>query len=93
MFALSAFKKDQDKTLQFQSSLARLPVPSLKSSLDRYIKSLKPILLQRAQQTSLTNITAEVTQREEWAKDFMKEGGLGNTLQQRLTGKSLPGQI
>lgn len=87
MFALSAYKLDQPKTLQFQSTLPRLPVPSLDASIHRYLKSLTPLLLEKSSKDAKTNPATELKQREEWAKDFIKPGGLGMTLQERLRGE------
>lgn len=90
MFALSAFKQNQPKTLQFQKTLPRLPVPALSSSLERYIKSLRPILLEKALKEGKgpESVDAELKKREEWAADFTKQGGLGWLLQERLKGAS-----
>ena len=90
MFALSAYKQDQPKTLQFQKTLPRLPIPALSSSLERYIKSLRPILLEKALKEGKgpESVAAELKKREEWAADFTKPGGLGRVLQERLKGAS-----
>lgn len=89
MQALRPYSTGQPKTLQFQKDLARLPVPSLPASLERYVKSLKPILLERALKAgkSVESVEAELAQRDEWAKDFGKQGGLGKVLQERLKGE------
>lgn len=88
MFALSAYRPDQPKTLQFQRELKHLPVPTLEASTERYVHSLRPILLERALKAGKpeTSIGAELETRREAAKDFMKPGGLGQTLQARLIG-------
>lgn len=88
MFASTQYKAGQPKTLQFQATLPRLPVPSLASSMDRYVTSLRPVLLEKALQEGKgpAYVEAELDQRRAWAADFIKHGGLGQTLQERLTG-------
>ena len=90
MNAALAYREGQPKTLSFQKSLPRLPVPTLAASLERYVKSLRPILLQRALAAGKDeqSVELEVQQRKIWAADFMKQGGLGATLQERLHGQS-----
>lgn len=89
MFALSAYKQGQAPTLSRQKELPRLPVPPLDKSLERYIKSLRPLLLQQALQdgTGEESVEAGIKQRQEWAEDF--ETGLGRLLQERLKGELL----
>ncbi|SCV74232.1 BQ2448_6664 [Microbotryum intermedium] len=86
MFALTPYKSNQAPTLSRQKELARLPIPTLEASTQRYLKSLKPFLLQEAQQAGKGEEAAqkELEKRQEWAKDFLKEGGLGRLLQERL---------
>ena len=89
MNAALAYREGQPKTLSFQKSLPRLPVPTLAASLERYVKSLRPILLQRALVAGKgeDSVELELQQRKVWAADFMKQGGLGATLQERLHGQ------
>jgi hypothetical protein len=65
-------------TFIHQKSLPKLPVPPLRATLDRYLKSLEPIFKEGGK------TEAEVQQRQLWAKEF--EEGLGHRLQQRLIG-------
>ena len=63
--------------------LSRLPIPPLRSTLDKYLQSIKPLLLQ----DDLRGISAydpSYQRRVEWAKEF--ETGVGATLQARLIG-------
>jgi carnitine O-acetyltransferase len=91
MFALTPHRKDQPQTFSRQKELPRLPVPTLDKSLERYIKSLRPLLLEKARQEGKGEETVEegIRQRESWAKDF--EDGLGRLLQERLKGASPAG--
>ncbi|KAI5481696.1 carnitine O-acetyltransferase [Pseudohyphozyma bogoriensis] len=81
-----ASTKAPPKTLAFQKSLPRLPVPPLEPTFQRYIKSLRPLLLDDALKAGKGEdaVAEEIKQREEWAKDFTKPGGLGRILQERL---------
>lgn len=90
MFATAAYRADQPKTLAFQKTLPRLPIPALQPSFDRYIKSLRPLLLQDALKEGKNEgvIDADIKKREEWVSDFMKPSGLGRVLQERLKGLS-----
>jgi hypothetical protein len=91
MFALTPYQKNQPRTLSRQKELPRLPVPKLEASLDRYIKSLRPLLLEKALKEGKGEeaVEAGIRQREEWAQDFAKQGGLGRLLQERLKGESV----
>ncbi|KAM0788172.1 hypothetical protein ACM66B_001333 [Microbotryomycetes sp. NB124-2] len=88
MFALTPYKRDQPRTLSRQKDLPRLPIPQLDKSLERYIHSLKPFLLQQALETNQDNVQgyveAQLDRRRQWASDFTKQGGLGRLLQERL---------
>lgn len=88
MFALSGRPQNaSQKTFAQQASLARLPVPDLRASLDRYLLSLRPILLDRASRNELPSgatVDSELAQRQAWADDFCKPGGVGSLLQERL---------
>lgn len=59
--------------LRFQDSLPRLPVPTLEETAKRYLKSLHPII----SASELEKSTAAVA-------DFIKPGGVGSKLQQKL---------
>ena len=63
--------------------LSRLPIPPLRSTLDKYLQSIKPLLLQDNLQGASTYEPA-YQRRVEWAKEF--EAGVGATLQARLIG-------
>jgi hypothetical protein len=63
--------------------LPRLPVPPLRSTLDKYLQSIKPFLLQDDLRGVSTFDTA-YQQRVQWAKEF--ETGIGAILQARLVG-------
>eukprot|EP00903_Cladosiphon_okamuranus_P010710 g10122.t1 len=56
-----------------QSSLPRLPVPTLEETFSRYLKSIEPIAKQHEFQTSVAA-----------AREFLRPGGLGEKLQARL---------
>ena len=60
-------------TMYFQSSLPRLPIPSLQDSVTRYLQAQKQILSEADYQVT-----------EELAKEFSKEGSEGWQLQQQL---------
>lgn len=51
--------------------------------MDRYLKSLEPVLEQN-EETGGESKEAALKARQEWAKEF--EDGLGKSLQQRLIG-------
>lgn len=93
MFALTPYRQEQAKTLSKQKELPRLPVPTLDKSLQRYIKSLRPLLLEKALKEGEGEESVEegIRQREQWATDF--ENGLGRLLQERLKGKSSPVEL
>ena len=63
--------------------LPRLPVPPLRSTLDKYLQSIKP-LLQEDDLRGVSAFASTYQQRVQWAKDF--EMGIGATLQARLLG-------
>ncbi|RKO86040.1 acyltransferase ChoActase/COT/CPT [Blyttiomyces helicus] len=60
-------------TFAHQSTLPRLPIPPLNETVDRYLKSIAPVLS-----------PAELTASKAAAAEFVKPGGLGEELQQRL---------
>ncbi|KAL2887138.1 carnitine O-acetyltransferase-like protein [Ceratocystis lukuohia] len=65
--------KSKGPTLRFQDSLPRLPVPTLSETATRYIQSLKPLLT-----------PAELEKSKEAVADFVKPGGVGEKLQEKL---------
>lgn len=90
MFALALYKSaagnSQQKTFSLQRSLPRLPVPKLEISLEKYIKSIEPLLLQKEELGELEGSSAqeELEKRRQWASELTKPGALGLKLQQRL---------
>ncbi|KAG9326474.1 hypothetical protein KVV02_001653 [Mortierella alpina] len=62
-----------EKTFQNQSKIPRLPIPSLAETAARYKKSFLPILN-----------ASELARAEKAVDEFIKPGGLGETLQGRL---------
>lgn len=63
----------------------RLPVPTLRHTLDRYLDSLEPFLHEDESRGGMP-FDAAYSLRRKWANDF--ETGIGNTLQERLLGTS-----
>lgn len=61
-------------------------MPPLEASLERYLKSLEPILLQQEEFGELKGSSAqqELEKRRQWAKELAQEGGIGTRLQHRL---------
>ncbi|KAK4687387.1 hypothetical protein P7C73_g2745, partial [Tremellales sp. Uapishka_1] len=98
MFSLTPFRKSQPKTFSNQAKLPRLPVPALETSLDGYLKSLVPVLEQKASPPSMIRILTqtrlpqydasslprEIEKRKIIARDFGAPDGLGRVLQERL---------
>jgi carnitine O-acetyltransferase len=68
--------KSKGAMLRFQESLPKLPVPTLQETAARYIHSLEPLL----SSSELENSKAAVS-------EFIKPGGQGEQLQQRLIAK------
>ncbi|RLV93216.1 Carnitine O-acetyltransferase mitochondrial [Spathaspora sp. JA1] len=66
--------KPKGDLYKFQSQLPKLPVPALKDTAAKYLKSVEPFL----SPAQLAETTAKV-------EDFVKSGGVGETLQARLT--------
>ncbi|KAK9700923.1 hypothetical protein K7432_011982 [Basidiobolus ranarum] len=60
-------------TFANQSTLPKLPVPDLKQTAERYLRSLEPFLS-----------TEELEYSKAQVSDFIKSGGLGEILQERL---------
>jgi len=90
MFSLTPYRSDQPKIFAHAKSLPKLPVPKLDASLERYVQSLKPLLLERAKEGGHDRswVEGEMNKRRELASDFAKAGGIGQTLQGRLQGES-----
>lgn len=61
----------------------RLPVPSLRHTLDRYLESLEPFLREDESHGG-TAFGPAYALRQKWANEF--ESGIGNILQERLLG-------
>lgn len=59
--------------LRFEESLPRLPVPTLEETAKRYLKSVHPLLS-----------TSEYEATTKAVHDFIKPGGAGNKLQEKL---------
>ncbi|KHN97852.1 carnitine acetyl transferase [Metarhizium album ARSEF 1941] len=62
--------------LRFQDSLPRLPVPALEETAKRYLKSLHPLLS-----------ATEYSKSKAAVEDFIKPGGPGSRLQEKLVRK------
>ncbi|KAG0304234.1 hypothetical protein BGZ98_005775 [Dissophora globulifera] len=60
-------------TLSLQHTLPKLPVPTLQETIQKYLRSIEPLASSQ-----------ELERNKALAKDFLKPGGLGETLQQRL---------
>lgn len=67
-------------------TLPRLPVPELRKTLDRYLTSLEPLLLEEEQRGGISFSDAYALRRK-WTDEF--ESGIGQVLQQRLIGSSI----
>ncbi|WFD37994.1 carnitine O-acetyltransferase [Malassezia japonica] len=81
----SLLRTDMPKTFGKQATLPRLPVPALSESLDRYLKSLEPILQQKedfGELPSGATAASELAQRRQWADDLL--AGVGPLLNERL---------
>ncbi|CAD6501212.1 BgTH12-01466 [Blumeria graminis f. sp. triticale] len=63
----------KEKMLRFEDSLPRLPVPSLGETAIRYLRSVHPLLS-----------PTEYEKTEQAVKEFIKPGGIGSHLQERL---------
>jgi carnitine O-acetyltransferase len=59
--------------LRFEDSLPKLPVPTLEETASRYLKSVHPLLTK-----------SEFQSTTEAVKDFVKPGGIGSKLQDKL---------
>ncbi|KAI0008571.1 acyltransferase ChoActase/COT/CPT [Xylariaceae sp. FL0662B] len=65
--------KSKGPMLRFQDSLPRLPVPTLEETAARYVKSLHPLLS-----------PAEYAESKKAVEEFIKPGGVGRKLQEKL---------
>lgn len=65
--------KSKGAMLRFQDSLPRLPVPTLEETAARYVKSLHPLLS-----------PAEFAASKKAVDEFIKPGGVGQKLQEKL---------
>ncbi|KAI1404651.1 acyltransferase ChoActase/COT/CPT [Hypoxylon fuscum] len=65
--------KSKGAMLRFQDSLPRLPVPTLEETAARYVKSLHPLLS-----------PAEYAASKKAVDEFIKPGGVGQKLQEKL---------
>ncbi|KAI8971690.1 acyltransferase ChoActase/COT/CPT [Mycotypha africana] len=87
MSAVAAAAKHQPKTpidptaagpmLRYQKNLPKLPVPALSATLQKYLKSVRPLLNDE-----------DFKRTEEAVKDFEAPGGLGQKLQERLLARA-----
>lgn len=65
------------------NNLPRLPVPPLRKTLDRYLKSIEPFLLEDEAKGGQPFYDA-LALRTKWADEF--ERGIGTVCQERLLG-------
>ena len=70
---------------QTRAFRARLPVPALRHTLNRYLDSLEPFFHEDERRGGMSFSSAYAL-REKWANEF--ESGIGGTLQERLLGLS-----
>ncbi|KAL7316841.1 Carnitine O-acetyltransferase mitochondrial [Mucor circinelloides] len=63
--------------LRYQKNLPKLPVPALSETLQKYLKSVHPLLSEE-----------EYKRTEQAVKDFEAPGGLGQELQKRLVARA-----
>jgi hypothetical protein len=47
MFALTPYRSNQPRTFSRQGELARLPVPEVRDSLERWLASLRPVVAEK----------------------------------------------
>ncbi|KAG9120383.1 hypothetical protein FRC07_004145, partial [Ceratobasidium sp. 392] len=79
MFALYApSRSERVPTFVNQRSLPKLPVPKLRSTIDRYLKSLEPLIAEAGE----ANAATEMRKRQQLADEF--ENGIGKLAQARL---------
>ncbi|KAH9897220.1 acyltransferase ChoActase/COT/CPT [Xylariomycetidae sp. FL2044] len=74
----SGYVEDKSKgpMLRYQDSLPRLPVPTLQETAARYVKTLHPLLS-----------PIEYAASKKAVEDFVKPGGVGEKLQEKLIAK------
>ncbi|QRW18264.1 carnitine O-acetyltransferase [Rhizoctonia solani] len=78
MFALYApLRSERTPTFANQRGLQKLPVPRLRPTLDRYLKSLEPLIAESGH-----NVELEMQKRARMAEEF--EHGIGKLAQARL---------
>ncbi|CAE6408771.1 unnamed protein product [Rhizoctonia solani] len=78
MFALYApLRSERTPTFANQRGLQKLPLPKLRPTLDRYLKSLEPLIAESGQNAEL-----EMEKRVRMAEEF--ENGIGKLAQARL---------
>ena len=83
MFALYAPRRaERTPTFAHQKNLPKLPVPKLRQTLDRYLKSLEPFIAEQDE----ANAELEMKKRVQMAEEF--ENGIGKLAQARLIGES-----
>jgi hypothetical protein len=68
---------------QMAPTLPRLPVPPLRQTLDQYLQSIKPFLLEDEARGG-TSFASSFERHAKWAQAYEK--GLGKTCQERLLG-------
>lgn len=76
---------EMPRMLANQATLPRLPVPPLEQSLERYLRSIEPILQQKEDLGELpagATVASELAQRRKWADELLS--GIGPLLNQRL---------
>lgn len=81
-------------TLARQASLPRLPIPELKDTVERYLRTLEPVysiaVAKSASRASKQNAESAVDglrrRQQNLATEFLQPGGLGERLQGRLRG-------
>ena len=71
------------------TTLPRLPVPDLHKTMERYLASLEPFLLEE-QRLGNASYDASYARHLKRVKEF--ESGIGQVLQERLIGLYFPGQ-
>ncbi|KAI1003355.1 Carnitine [Podosphaera aphanis] len=78
------YKEDFSKgrMLRFEDSLPKLPVPSLEETTSRYLKSVHPLLSKSEYETTTRAV-----------QEFVKPGGIGRKLQERLVARREDPQI
>lgn len=86
MTTSAAARAAASRTFAAQDSLPRLPVPAVEDTLGRYLRSIEPVLRQKADRGELppgATLESELAQRRKWADEFVASGVAGR-LNQRL---------